>query len=62
MWTKKFEARNTKLETNSNNRNTKFNAFPFGKLGDLNFDIVSDWSETDASPDIRISSFRVFKR
>ncbi len=23
----------------------------------LNFGIVSDWSETDASPDIRISNF-----
>ena len=27
------------------------------KFENLNFEIVSDWSETDASPDIRISKF-----
>jgi tetratricopeptide (TPR) repeat protein len=29
----------------------------FLKFGHLNFGIISDWSETDASPDIRISNF-----
>jgi hypothetical protein len=29
----------------------------FLKFGHSNFEIVLDWSETDASPDIRISYF-----
>jgi len=29
----------------------------FWKLGHLDFEFVSDWSLTDASPDIRISDF-----
>ena len=28
-----------------------------GRFRILNFGFVSDWSETDASPDIRISDF-----
>jgi len=41
----KSEARSTKSETNSNDRNSKFKTVRFG---DLNFDIVSNF-------DIRIS-------
>jgi len=48
----KSEARNPKFETILNYRNTKSNAFSFGTLEDLNFDIASDFN-------IRISNFSV---
>jgi hypothetical protein len=50
----KFEARNPKFETNPNAQNTKLKTFFSWKFGHLNFGFISDWSETDASPDIRI--------
>jgi hypothetical protein len=51
----KSEARNPKFEAISNDRNTKFKTVLFWKFGNLKLGFVSDWSETDASPDIRIS-------
>jgi hypothetical protein len=47
----KYEARNPKFETIPNDQNTKFNVCWFEKLGNLKFDIVSDF-------DIRISNLR----
>ncbi len=54
---RKSEARNPKLETNPNDQNAKFQtrATEFGAFRNSNFEFVSYWSETDASPDIRIS-------
>ena len=46
MESTKHEARNSKYETNSNDKNPKFKTF--WSFGNLNFDIVSDF-------DIRIS-------
>ena len=55
----KFEARNPNFETNSNDPSTEFKT---GKdcFENLNLGFVSNWSEADASLDIRIfgSSYR----
>jgi hypothetical protein len=36
----------------------KVRAFVFESFEHLDFGFVSDWSETDASPDIRISNLK----
>jgi hypothetical protein len=48
----KFEARNPKIETNSNYLNSKFQTFLFRKLDYSNLGFVSNF-------DIRISNFRI---
>jgi hypothetical protein len=53
----KSEARISKSETNSNIQIRNAKGFLFGSFEHLDFGFVSDWSETDASPDIRISNF-----
>jgi hypothetical protein len=52
---KLFLVEDPKFEAISNDRNTKFKTVLFWKFGNLKLGFVSDWSETDASPDIRIS-------
>ncbi len=48
-----FEARNSKSETNSNDRNTKFGTLSFWKFEDSDLGFVSSF-------DIRISDFKEF--